>query len=194
MELGELLYVEHRKQWRSWLAKNHKSATEIWLVYYKKQSGKTRISYNDAVEEALCFGWIDSTAKLVDKDSWAQRFTPRRKKSALSELNKERVRRLIKSKKMTKAGLESIQHHLEKDSSKKSDTKELKQYTLPSDILKELKRDPAAWKNFQTFPEHYKHIRVAWIDGARKRPEEFQKRLRYFIKMTAQNKKFGMLR
>ncbi|HZV12392.1 MAG TPA: YdeI/OmpD-associated family protein [Candidatus Kapabacteria bacterium] len=193
MELGELLYVEHRKEWRSWLTKNHKSATEIWLVYYKKHSRKKRIPYNDAVEEALCFGWIDSTTKPVDNNSWAQRFTPRRPKSALSELNKERVRRLIKAKKMTKAGLASIAHHMEEDAKKGSGAKELKRFVLPHDILKELKRDPAVWNNFQGFPEHYKHIRVAWIDGARKRPKEFQKRLRYFIKMTAQNKKFGMV-
>ena len=96
--------------------KNHSKESEIWLIYYRKSSGKPRISYNDAVEEALCFGWIDSTAKPVDDVSWAQRFTPRRKNSKLSELNKERVRQMIKAKKMTKFGLEKIKHEMHEDS------------------------------------------------------------------------------
>src|ERR1039458_1395740 len=105
MEVGKTLYVTNRKQWRSWLLKHHKTASDIWLVYYKKESGKRRIPYNDAVEEALCYGWIDSRTKPRDKESWVQRFTPRRKKSPLSEMNKERVRRLIKAGKMTRSGL-----------------------------------------------------------------------------------------
>jgi uncharacterized protein YdeI (YjbR/CyaY-like superfamily) len=99
MKIGTTLYVTHRRQWRSWLAKNHASAREIWLIYFKKESGKSRIPYNDAVEEALCYGWIDSITKPIDEKRWAQRFSPRRKNSALSETNKERVRRLIKAKK-----------------------------------------------------------------------------------------------
>lgn len=190
MELGETLYVTNRKQWRAWLAKHHKSAKEIWLLYYRKDSGKPRIPYNDAVEEALCYGWIDSTYKPIDDESHAQRFSPRRKGSPLSPMNQERVRRLIAKKKMTRAGLESIAQHLE---SKTSKTKTLKKVELPQDILDELKADPTVWKNFQAFPESYKQIRVGWIDGARKRPEEFAKRLRYFVKMTGKGKRFGMV-
>src|SRR5437867_3892694 len=104
-----------RKQWRSWLARNHRSASEIWLIYYKKDSGKPRIPYNAAVEEALCYGWIDSTVKRIDNERIAQRFSPRRKNSGLSEMNKERVRRLIKAKKMTRFGLESIRQHLDQN-------------------------------------------------------------------------------
>lgn len=189
MKLGKLLYAKDRKAWRAWLKKNHKAASEIWLVYYKKSSGKNRIPYNDSVEEALCYGWIDSTMKNVDDISFAQRFTPRRKNSPLSELNKERIRRLIKSRKMTKAGLESIKHHIDRNVS----DKQLKKFVMPRDILKELKSNPNLWKNFQKFPEHYKHIRIGWVDGSRRRPEEFKKRLRYFLKMTAKNKKFGMV-
>ncbi|MBI4672520.1 MAG: YdeI/OmpD-associated family protein [Chloroflexi bacterium] len=191
MELGETLYVTHRKQWRAWLVKNHKTAKEIWLVYYRKDSGKPRLPYNDAVEEALCYGWIDSTYKPIDQESFGQRFSPRRKGSKLSPMNQERVRRLIAAKKMTRAGLESIAHHMEQET--ESAKKTLKKFELPDDILDALKADPVVWKNFQAFPEAYKQIRVGWIDGARKRPEEFQKRLRYFIKMTEKNKRFGMV-
>lgn len=192
MELGETLYVTNRKQWRAWLAKNHKSKSEIWLVYYRKASGKARIPYNDAVEEALCYGWIDSTNKTIDAERLAQRFSPRRKGSPLSPMNRERVRRLIAKKKMTRAGLESIAQHLEKKS-ESSKSKTLKKLELPDDILKTLKADPVVWKNFQAFPESYKRIRVGWIDGARRRPDEFRKRLRYFVKMTGKNKRYGMV-
>lgn len=193
MTLGETLYVTNRKQWRAWLSKHHKTKADIWLVYYKKESGKPRIPYNDAVEEALCYGWIDSTYKTVDKDSFAQRFSPRRKNSPVSPMNKERIRRLIASKKMTKAGIESIGHHLTEDLNKVSASEQLKAYELPQDILDVLKADPIVWENFQTFPETYKRIRVGWIEGARHRPEIFKTRLNYFIKMTGKNKRFGMV-
>ena len=95
---------------RSWLEKNSEKEKEVWLVYYRKSSGKKRIPYNDAVEEALCFGWIDSTAKKIDEEKFAQKFTPRNPKSPISEMNKERVRRLIKAKKMTEKGLTAIKN------------------------------------------------------------------------------------
>ena len=172
------------------MSKHHKTASDIWLVYYKKESGKRRIPYNDAVEEALCYGWIDSLTKPRDKESWVQRFTPRRKKSPLSEMNKERVRRLIKAGKMTRSGLERIRHEMDGRSAKRP---KLKKFILPCDILQHLKSDPVVWKNFKNFPKTYQHIRVAWIDGSRNRPDFFAQRLRYFMKMTARNKKFGMV-
>ena len=193
MEIGETLYVKSRKEWRSWLRKNHKTEPEIWLIYNKKNSNKPRIPYNDAVEEALCYGWIDSTLKPIDEFCYAQRFSPRRKNSQLSEMNNERVRQLIKSKKMTKYGMEKIKHHLDEDSHKVVHKRELKKFTLSEDILKELKADPVVWKNFQKFPESYKRIRIGWIDASRHRPDFFKTRLNYFIKMTGKNKKFGMV-
>lgn len=188
MNVGRSLYVTNRKQWRTWLSKHHRTASEIWLIYYRKESGKPRISYSDAVEEALCYGWIDSIAKPRDKQSWYQRFSPRKPKSVLSELNKERMRRLIKSKKMTRFGLDSVKHHLNTRSSSP------KKFTLPDDILAVLKSNAIAWKNFQKFSTPYKSIRIGWIDGARKRPAEFDKRLKYFVRMTAKNKRFGTIR
>jgi uncharacterized protein YdeI (YjbR/CyaY-like superfamily) len=181
MKLGKTLYVTDRKAWRAWLKKNHASAKEIWLIYYKKHSGRPRIPYNDAVEEALCYGWIDSIVQRIDEDRTAQRFSPRRPKSFLSETNKERARRLIEAKKMTRVGLEKIRAQLEQE------------FVHAKDIVAALKKDPTTWKNFEAFPESYKRIRVGWIDAARRRPEIFQQRLRYFLKMTAQNKKFGMV-
>ncbi|MBW2972674.1 YdeI/OmpD-associated family protein [Candidatus Woesearchaeota archaeon] len=186
MELGKTLYVTDRKQWRSWLAKNHDKEKEIWLIYYRKSSGKKRIPYDDCVQEALCYGWIDSTAKRVDDKSFAQRFTPRRKTSQLSELNRERIRNMIRQGKMTRAGLDAVSHVFDKDS------KEM--FTVPKDILKALKQDKTTWQNFQKFPESYKRIRIGWIEGARARPDIFKTRLNYFLKMTAKNKRYGMER
>src|ERR1700694_4647030 len=99
------VYAKDRREWRSWLAKNHAKCDEIWLVYYKKDSGKPRVAYQDAVEEALCFGWIDGKLNRLDQDRFAQRFTPRRPDSRWSAINIERARRLIEENRMTAAGM-----------------------------------------------------------------------------------------
>jgi uncharacterized protein YdeI (YjbR/CyaY-like superfamily) len=189
MQLGKTLYAKNRKQWRAWLAKHHKTAPDIWLIYYKQHSGKARIPYNHAVEEALCYGWIDSLMKPVDADRYAQRFSPRRPTSRLSAMNRERVRRLIASGRMTKAGLERIKHAFDH----RKETKQKPKLEIPRDILRRLKQDPTTWKHFQRFPESYKRIRIGWIAAARQRSDVLEQRLRYFLKMTAQNKRFGMV-
>ena len=189
MTLGKTLYVKNRKGWRAWLKKNHKTAPEIWLLYYKKGSGKPRISYDAAVLEALAFGWIDSTAKKIDEERFAQRFSPRRKTSQLSQMNKERVRELIAQKKMTTAGLAAIAHVYDP----KTDKKE--KFTMPPGILKALKADKDAWKNFQKMPGSYKRIRVAYIESRKRHGVAiYQTALKYFVKMTAQNKRIGFVK
>lgn len=188
MKIGKTLTVSNRTQWRRWLAKHHRTAPEIWLVYFKKESGRKRIPYNDAVEEALCYGWIDSTAKSIDEKRFAQRFSPRKPNSVLSDMNKERIRRLIAAKKMTRAGLAAVGRHLNRNGSLSS------RFVVPPDILRSLQLHPRAWRYFRRFPLSYKRIRIGWIDGARRRPAEFAKRLAYFISMSEQNKQFGMVR
>lgn len=180
-KLGKTLYVTTRKDWRAWLAQNHAREKEIWLVYFRKDSGMRRLAYNSAVEEALCYGWIDGVQRRIDEESFAQRFTPRRPGSRWSAMNKERLRRLMKLGKVTKAGMAAAEDAM------------VEKRALPPDILRRLKRDPATWKNFQAFPASYKRIRIAWIDAARNRPEVFEQRLKYFLKMTARNKRFGMV-
>lgn len=194
MEISEKIYLINREQWRDWLKENHDTAKDIWLIYYKKNSGKPRIPYNDAVEEALCFGWIDSTVKSVDKDCFVQRFSPRRKNSQLSEANKERIRQLSKAGKMTLAGLESIKDHIETDTESLNHDELFGAFIIPEDIGRALKKDELVWKNFTRFPEHYKRVRIGWIEAARIRPEIFNKRLNYFIRMTGKNKMYGMIR
>ncbi|MBN2813364.1 MAG: YdeI/OmpD-associated family protein [Bacteroidales bacterium] len=188
MEIGETLHVLTREEWRSWLEKNYDKAKDIWLVYANKKSGKPRIPYDEAVEEALCFGWIDSIVKRMDDHYAAQRFSPRRAKSQFSELNRVRVRKMIELGKMTEAGLKSLNHHLMVDN---GTVREHKPFKMPKDIMAVLKKDIEVWKNFNAFPEDYRQVRIAYIDHARERGEEFEKRLNYFIKMTRQNKMFG---
>src|SRR5437879_7338860 len=188
MKVGKTFYAKSRRKWRAWLGRHHETAPEIWLIYYKKHSGKSRVSYNDAVDEALCYGWIDSTLKPVDARCYAQRFSPRRPTSRLSDMNRERVRRLIAARRMTRAGLERIRHVFDH----KKDTKKLV-WRLPPDIRKRPESDAGGWKRFQPLPESSRRIRVGWIAAARHRPEIFEQRLRHFIKMTARNKRFGMV-
>jgi len=184
MHIGKTLYVTTARQWRAWLNRNHAKAKEIWLVYYKKASGKSRIPYNDAVDQALCFGWIDSIVKSIDEHSYAQRWTPRRKGSLLSELNKERIMRMIKTKQMTPAGMHAVRHAFDGKA---------KNNEIPKDILRTLKKDSEVWKHFMKFPGSYKRIRIGWIDAARGRPALYKQRLEYFVKMTRMNKRFGMV-
>ncbi len=105
MEMGETLLVTTRQEWRDWLAQHHRDRKEIWLIYYKKTSGKTGISYEESVEEALCFGWIDGINKGINEETYAGRFTPRRSKSPWSASNRARVARLLREGRMTEAGL-----------------------------------------------------------------------------------------
>jgi len=179
MEITKTLYVTDPKEWREWLEKHYKTESEIWLVYYKKHTGKPRIEYNDAVEQALCFGWIDSTMKKLDEERSAQRFSPRKPKSGYSQPNIERLRYLVAQGKVIGEVLESLRDVLERE------------FIFPPDILEAIQTDKQAWENYQNFSDAYKRIRIAFIEGARKRPEEFQKRLNYFIKVTRENKQIG---
>ena len=178
MNIGKTLYLDNRQAWRAWLAENFDKEKEIWLVFPKKASGKPRILYNDAVEEALCFGWIDSTAKRIDENSYAQRFSPRNPKSKYSESNKQRLRELIKQGKVTPSVQATLRGILDKE------------FVVPPDILHTLQANKQAWGNFQKFSLEYKRIRIAFVEGARNRPEEFKKRLNYFVKMTEKNTQF----
>jgi len=176
-----MLYVTDRREWRAWLRKHYRSEKEIWLVYYKKHSGKPRIPYNDAVEEALCFGWIDSTVRSIDGDRYAQRFSPRRPRSQYSQANRERLRKLARQRKVVKDVLATLGDIIEEDDN----------FEVPSDILREIKKNGEAWENFKGFSPAYIRIRIGYIDAARKRPEEFEKRLRHFVKKTEKNRQFG---
>ena len=176
---SKLLYLTERSEWRAWLKGNYKTRDDIWLVFAKKHTGKPRISYNDAVEEALCFGWIDSTVRTIDQDSFAQRFSVRKSTSNYSQPNKERLKAMVREGKVMEDVLVSLPDLSDED------------FQIPPDILEAIQSNSQAWENFQVFSPSYIRIRIAYIDSARARPDEFQKRLAHFIKKSEQNKQFG---
>ncbi len=179
----DTFYAKDREEWRAWLHEHHAAAKEIWLIYYRKATGKPRVSYNAAVEEALCFGWIDSQQKGIDEERFAQRFSPRKPGSNWSETNRVRLRNLIAEGKMMPAGLAVAQGVILDEP-----------FVIPPDIETALKRDAQTWQHFQSFPEDYRRIRVAFVESARNRPAEFKKRLNNLVRMTAKNKTFGYVK
>ena len=185
------LYLKTRKEWRSWLEKNHGTAEEVWLKYYKKPSGKPRIPYNDAVEEALCFGWIDGKIKRINEDYYVQRFTPRRKGSRWSKYNIERIQRLIKEGRMDQAGLKAYQEALKKpeliyDNSADGDPE------IPADLLEELSKNKTALNNFLKFTQSTRRIYIGWLISS-KRPETRSKRISKIIGFAAKNIRPGLV-
>ena len=173
------LYVTDRSAWREWLRENYTTAQEIWLVYPRAHTGKSRIRYNDAVEEALCFGWIDSITRTIDEDRYSQRFTPRNPGSAYSQTNKERLRRLVEQGKVMPEVLEALGNVLDEE------------FVFPPDIEAALRSNEQVWENFQSYSGAYQRIRIAYVNTARVRPEEFEKRLNHLIRKTEQDKQFG---
>jgi len=165
-----------REEWRKWLQEYFDKRTEVWFVFPLKSSGEKAISYNDAVEEALCFGWIDSTIRSYDENHKIQRFTPRNPKSTYSQSNKERLRWLSENGMIHPSVMESVSRVLKEP------------FVFPEDIIEEIRKDETAWKNYQQFSESYKRIRIAFIDAGRERPEEFEKRLNHFLVKTRKGK------
>jgi uncharacterized protein YdeI (YjbR/CyaY-like superfamily) len=180
MEITRTLYAADRQAWRAWLAEHYATEKEIWLVYPRKHTGRPRIPYNDAVEEALCFGWIDSTQKTLDGDHTAQRYSPRRPGVPYSQPNKERLHRMLSQGLV----LDEVRARLPDVS--------VDGFRIPPDIEQALRENPVVWENFQRYSPSYQRIRVAFVEDARKdRPDDFRTRLRNLIDKTARNKQFG---
>ncbi|MCQ2279587.1 MAG: YdeI/OmpD-associated family protein [Bacteroidales bacterium] len=168
--------ARNRAEWRQWLADHFETEKEIFFVFPLKAANEESISYNDAVEEALCFGWIDGVAGTLDATHATRRFTPRRKDSAFSRPNIERLIWLEKQGMIHPKVRPSVLPVI------------CEPYVFPDDILAEVRKDAAAWRHFQQFSEPYRRIRIAYIDAARQRPEEFRKRLANFISKTSAGK------
>jgi len=177
MQVGTTFKPADRAGWRAWLERNHRTATEIWLLLEDRPEDGG-LSYLDVVEEAICFGWIDGLQKRYSDHERAQRLTPRKRRGNWTELNKERARRLIGLGLMTDSG-----HAVLPDLSA--------QFTVASDIEDALKTQPDAWSNFVAFPDLYRRVRVGYIEEVRKQPVEFDRRLGNFVTKTARNQMFG---
>ena len=175
-ETSPIIFCSDRREWRKWLSENHDIAKEIWFVFPTNEAHEESVSYNDAVEEALCFGWIDGVAGTLDSTHMLRRFTPRRKGSSYSRPNIERLIWLDKHGLIHPSVQSAVIDIINEP------------FIYPDDIIEALQADETVWKNYQAFSEPYKRIRTAYIDAARKRPEEFRRRLRNFIDKTRQNK------
>lgn len=178
-EITETIYVKNAAEWRAWLEKNHDKKSEIWLILPKKASGKPKILYNDSVEEALCFGWIDSTAKTYSEEASVQRFTPRKNNKYFSQQNIERLRVLKEDGKLLPEVEKTVQPFLDRE------------FVFPQDIINRLKKNPDAWSFFNSQSDAYKRIRIGYVEELRKNEEEFERRLNNLIKKSAEGKTIG---
>ncbi len=179
------LDVRTRAKWRKWLEKHHDSATEIWLVFHKQHTGVSCVSYDDAVEEAICFGWIDSLARRLDDALYAQKFTPRKANSKWSTANRRRYRDLKKRGLLASAGLDRAPTGRSGDAPRPSATK------LPAYLEKALRADESAWRFFEQLAPSYRRAYIGWIDSA-KREETRARRISEAISLLAAGKKLGM--
>jgi uncharacterized protein YdeI (YjbR/CyaY-like superfamily) len=184
----EIIPFKTSKEWERWLSKNHISSNGIWLHLFKKDSRIKSITHKQALDEALCYGWIDGQAKSFDEKSWIQKFTPRRKKSVWSKRNTENIERLMKLGKMKPAGINEVE-------SAKADGRWQKAYdspgnmTIPDDFLKELSKNKKAKAFFETLNKA-NHYAITWRLQTAKKPETREKRMKTILAMLAKGEKF----
>jgi len=191
MAENEGILFQNRNEWRNWLEKNHDKYKGVWLIYYKKHTKKESVTYNDGVEEALCFGWIDSIVKTVDNERYTQKYTPRRKNSIWSKINKDRVEKMIKEGKMTIFGMAKVEEAKKNGEWDKAYGMRIKP-ELPDDLKTELQKNELAWKNFSNFADSYQTTYIYWLNSA-KRLETREKRINEIVKLSLENKKPGTL-
>jgi uncharacterized protein YdeI (YjbR/CyaY-like superfamily) len=179
----ETLYVEDRGKWRAWLEANAERAPGVWLLHYKKETGRPAIAYADAVEEAVCFGWIDGKIKYLDQARFARLFTPRKPKSKWSRTNIERARKMIKEGKMTAAGSKVFDP---RNQSPPLPTE------LPPHLEAQFRKQITAWENFRRFPPSYQRMTIGWVASA-KQEETRLRRLRQLIAESTANRQIKFM-
>jgi len=178
-----------RSAWRDWLDRNHYVCREVWLVFYKRHTGKAALSYDDAVEEALCFGWIDSVRRKIDEARYMQRFSPRTTASCWSAANRERAQRMQKAGLMTAAGEKAVR--LAKQSGKWETIAQTADLSVPHELTEYLHREAKAAQFFESLAPSYKRQVIAWITSA-KRPVTRQRRLAEVMSLLVRGEKLGM--
>jgi len=173
------------EEWRGWLSDHHDSESEVWLVFHKRHTGRTSIDYQDAVDEALCFGWIDSLIRRLDDARYARKFTPRKADSKWSTTNRKRYAQLKISGRLMPAGLNRPPTDRNGDAPRPSSTR------IPPYIQEALKDHPAAGSFFQSLSPSYRRLYIGWIDSA-KQPETKMQRLAEAVHLLAAGKKLGL--
>lgn len=192
----EQVFFENRASFRKWLGKNHKKSPGIWMVYYKKHTGTGCIEYSEALEEALCFGWIDSTLKRIDDERYVRKFTPRTNTSNWSDVNKKLVISLIEKGLMTESGLQKIDVWLKTGSikweteAKKTSIRD-RELQVPESFLKALTENEPALMNFNNLSKSNRRPYIDWISSA-KREETINKRIKEAIELLKENKTLGL--
>lgn len=181
----EQYYAPNREAWRSWLVERHASSPGVWLVYYKKNARKPTVRYDEAVEEALCFGWIDSRPNVLDDERYMQLFSPRKPKSPWSKLNKERVERLIQGGRMTAAGLAVIEASKKDGSWHAYDA--IEALRVPDDLRQAFAMNTTAREHFESFSKSTKK-QLLWHIESAKRPETRAKRIAGIVFAAAEKK------
>jgi uncharacterized protein YdeI (YjbR/CyaY-like superfamily) len=185
------LYCKNREEWHKWLEDYHSTMDEVWLIYYKKPSGKPRIPYNDAVEEALCFGWIDGKIKSINEDYYIQRFTPRRPGSRWSKLNMRRVQKLIKEGAMKHVGMEAFKKVIDKPELV-YENREDGDPVIPDDLMIALNNNRLAYNNFLKFSLSNRRLYIFWLNSAKK-AETRLKRIEKIVVRAEKNIPPGMM-
>jgi uncharacterized protein YdeI (YjbR/CyaY-like superfamily) len=188
MQETETVCPKSQQQWRKWLEKNHGKKQSVWLIYYKVSSGKAAMSWSEAVDEALCFGWIDSIRKSVDEEKFIQFFSKRKAGSTWSKVNKEKVKRLIDEGLMAPAGFESIEKAKQNGSWTLLD--EVEELKIPKDLDKEFKTRPGSKAFFLSLSKSTRKMMLHWLVFA-KRPETRQNRLKEIVLCAAKKQKPG---
>ncbi len=184
------VYVTNRDEWRDWLSRHHATEAEVWLIFYKKETSKPTIPYEAAVEEALCFGWIDSIIKKIDATRYARKFTPRKDKSMWSELNRRRAEKMIKEGRMTDFGLAKIQT-ARKTGLWDKDPRPQISLDIPPEFAKALARSKKAKENFDKLAASYRKHYIGWIAVA-KRAETRKRRIEESVALLEKGKKLGL--
>jgi uncharacterized protein YdeI (YjbR/CyaY-like superfamily) len=179
------LEIQTRQEWRNWLQEHHDSESEMWLVFHKRHTGLECISYDDAVEEALCFGWIDSLVKRLDDVRYARKFTPRTPDSRWSTINRRRYEDLKSRGLLAAAGVKRPPTDRSGDAPRPSVS------AIPSYVEERLKTDIRAWNYFERLAPSHQRAYIGWIESA-KREETRDKRLREVIGLLAAGKKLGL--
>lgn len=182
----ETFCPKNQAEWREWLQKNHISEQSVWLVYYKKKSGLSSLSWSQAVDEALCFGWIDSTAKPIDDEKYMQFFSKRKATSVWSKVNKEKVKRLLDAKLIAPAGLEIIEKAKQNGSWTILD--EIEELIIPKDLDKAFKAKKGSKDFFLSLSKSVRKAILQWLVLA-KRPETRQKRITEIVDLASKKMK-----
>lgn len=194
MKMSNTFYASTVSEWREWLQNHHAADKEVWLIFYKVHTGRPCISYDEALDEALCWGWIDSIIQKIDEDSYGRKFTPRTNTAKWSEVNQRKVARLLREGRMTEAGLSKLGDLTREglaalESAPK--TERPKMLPIPAEVEAGLKANPAAWENFQKMAPSKQRNYIGWITSAKKQ-ETLERRIQEAIQRLEQNLPLGM--